>query len=147
MPRRPPTWTHILIHHSAGDDARSLDLEAIRHWHVDGRGWSDIGYHAVVERVGDAYVAVMGRPLVRAGAHCPGMNRRAIGVCLVGDFTSAPPPAEQLEVAADLVAGLCHVARISPEDVRPHRDFKNTACPGAVFPWELFVSMVVSRVG
>lgn len=55
----------------------------IRRWHVDGHGWSDIGYHYVIDRDG---TIEFGRPISRAGAHTIGRNSNSIGICLIGGF-------------------------------------------------------------
>lgn len=56
-------------------------VQEIRRWHVDGNGWSDIGYHYVIDRNG---AIGAGRPLERVGAHVKGRNRQSIGIALVG---------------------------------------------------------------
>lgn len=135
-------WQRILIHHTAGVDRDSIDLEEIRSYHVRERGWKDIGYHFVVERIGEHYEALMGRPLNLPGAHCPGLNRLAIGVALVGDFTYEPPPEGQLACAARLVAGLCEAFDIPTVDIGAHSSFRNTECPGKAFPFGEFLNRV-----
>lgn len=55
--------------------------DEIRRWHVEERGWSDIGYHYVITRNG---VVVQGRSLDKIGAHVKGHNKGTIGICLVG---------------------------------------------------------------
>lgn len=144
-----PNWTHIVIHHSAGHDSSGLELAEIRRFHKQGRGWTDIGYHVVVEEIDGVPVAIFARPWWRPGSHCPeqGMNRRALGVCLVGNFSKAPPSGPLLEAAADCVGSLCSALGIAVKDVQPHRNLKATQCPGDLFPWELFVSMVAQRIG
>lgn len=133
MPR--PRWERILVHHSAGPDTSAVDTAAIDRQHR-AQGWRAIGYHWVVERIDGDWHAVMGRPLHWEGSHCPGQNQRAIGVCLIGDFTEEAPPTRQLEVAALLIAGLCHACLIPSGQVRAHREFRATECPGKSFPIE-----------
>jgi len=128
----PPRWTHLMIHHSAGHDTPGLDVEAFRAFHL-ARGWRDIGYHYVVERVFDTQQAIVARPLYLAGAHCPGWNNKAVGICLAGNFEEAPPDAEQLAAAARLAAGLCAALLIPPASILQHRDHRATACPGLHF--------------
>ena len=53
----------------------------IRRWHTEERGWSDIGYHAVVHRDGSV---AQGRPDWKKGAHVAGHNATTIGIALVG---------------------------------------------------------------
>jgi hypothetical protein len=127
-------WGRILIHHSAASErAGAVDFDQIRRHHVEANGWADVGYHFIVEKVGEGYRALMGRPLFQEGAHCPGQNRTAIGVCFVGDFSAAPPPEAMLVEGARLCAGLCSALKIPPGEIRPHRHFKATLCPGDSF--------------
>lgn len=59
----------------------SAKVSEIRRWHVQDNGWSDIGYHYLIDR--DGAVAT-GRPLERTGAHTMGRNTGTIGVALIG---------------------------------------------------------------
>ena len=135
-------WTHILIHHAAMRDTPKRETDRIRAIHKNERGWADIGYHWLVELVGEEYVAVMGRPETMQGAHCPGMNTKALGVCLVGNFEEAPLPEAQLGAAAALVARLCQKYGIPSENIHRHRDHRQTLCPGKHFDLAKFQERV-----
>lgn len=132
----------IIIHHSAGDDSGFLDWPSIRRYHIDHNGWSDIGYHVGIERVGDGYEALFGRPLDQQGAHALGHNKDSLGVCLVGDFSIAPPPEAQLAEAVRVVKMLMRIFAIQPEAVLFHRDVNETECPGAAFPLAAFADAI-----
>ena len=56
-------------------------VDEVRRWHVEDRGWSDIGYHYLIDRDG---TLVEGRPLERTGAHAKGHNTGSVGVSLFG---------------------------------------------------------------
>ncbi len=77
-----------IIHCSATQPAWAEDapttakIDEIRRWHV-GQGWSDIGYHYIIDTDGDV---VKGRPVERAGAHVKGHNSNSIGICLIGGY-------------------------------------------------------------
>ena len=43
----------ILIHCSATPQGRDVSIETIKDWHVGHNGWSDIGYHYVIELDGE----------------------------------------------------------------------------------------------
>ena len=85
----------IVVHCS---DSAWGGAAAIRRWHLE-RGWSDIGYHAVILNgfrknsrdfaVGDDGLLEPGRPMDLMGAHAKGANRGSLGVCLIGkeEFT------------------------------------------------------------
>lgn len=75
------TIEKIIIHCAATKEGHDIKTETIKSWHVKGRGWSDIGYHFVIELDGSVKA---GRPLHRIGAHTKGHNATSIGVCYVG---------------------------------------------------------------
>lgn len=118
----------IYIHHSASN-RDSTTLEMIRSWHVDGNGWSDIGYHYVIEGSGEIKE---GRPQSRIGAHVRGNNSNTIGICLAGNFELEKPSPEQLENLWKLLEGLMANYNLSRENVLAHREFVNakTLCCG-----------------
>lgn len=55
--------------------------EEVRRWHVEDRGWSDCGYHYLIDRDG---TVTTGRPLEKTGAHVKGHNTGTIGISLFG---------------------------------------------------------------
>jgi N-acetylmuramoyl-L-alanine amidase len=57
--------------------------DEITRWHVEARGWSDIGYHMIIDRDG---TRATGRPTFRIGAHVKGHNSNSLGVSLIGGF-------------------------------------------------------------
>lgn len=71
----------IVVHCSATPPDMDIDTNTIRDWHVNGNGWSDIGYHYVIKRNGDIE---KGRPDHISGAHVKGHNKGSLGICLVG---------------------------------------------------------------
>lgn len=108
-------------------------VQEIRNWHVNDRGWNDIGYHYVITR--DGRVAT-GRPVDRVGAHVAGHNTGTIGVSLVGGFGSAADdqfadnftPEQDAALRAlieELRARFPAINKISG-----HNEYANKACPG-----------------
>lgn len=132
----------VIVHHSAGADTDEIEYQRIRWYHRYVRGWRDIGYHRIYERIKGQWLAVAGRPLNMSGAHCPGYNAKSVGVCFVGDFTAEKPDTFQLAVGARDIAGLCDVLGIPTENIIPHRAVRATACPGDAFPWHILIDMV-----
>jgi N-acetylmuramoyl-L-alanine amidase len=108
----------LVVHHSAS--RRSATLEDIRDWHLD-RGWSDVGYHYVIEESGERR---LGRPLGRIGAHCRGHNSYTVGVCVTGDNTQ--PGEAWNEAQIESLKELAGEYTI----VHGHRDLAATECPG-----------------
>jgi N-acetyl-anhydromuramyl-L-alanine amidase AmpD len=128
----------IIIHHSASTDGKIQNWGQIRRYHVDNRGWSNIGYHYGIELVGYDYEILVGRWENENGAHCPGQNKSALGICLVGNFELSPVPARQWQSAIKLVRQLCVNHDLTPDYVYKHSNFKATACPGKYFDLEKF---------
>lgn len=120
-------WEFIVLHHSLTEDSGTVSWGAIRKHHMDPAGpykMREIGYHWGLERIGDYYEILVGRTLAEAGAHCKEaqMNRRGIGVCMVGNFDEAPPPDAQLVAVARLVSWLMEEFGVPRERVIGHRD-------------------------
>ena len=70
----------IVVHCAATPPGSDIGADEIDQWHKD-RGWSGIGYHAVVRRDGQIE---FGRHFDETGAHVKGQNFRSVGVCMVG---------------------------------------------------------------
>lgn len=76
----------IVVHHSAS--ALLTTAADIRRWHTDpepeGRGWSDIGYHVLIEVDG---LLIRGRDVASlvTGAHALGVNQTSLGLCIIGN--------------------------------------------------------------
>lgn len=78
----------IIIHCSDTPAGMDIGADEIRKWHVEERGWVDIGYHFIIRR--DATIET-GRDVDKdgdiyeeVGAHVAGYNRNSIGICMVG---------------------------------------------------------------
>ena len=126
------TIRRIVCHHSASSPTTTPD--EIRRWHVDGNGWSDIGYHYVLHIGEDGeWTAAKGRPEARNGSHAQGNNADSIGICVAGDYTDRPLP-ETAEIAlCALVAGKCIEHGIGADAVYGHSEVMRpgyTQCPG-----------------
>ena len=96
--------THIVIHHSAGQTFSSDYAAVVRaYWdfHVNTRGWSDIGYNWLVDPNGVLYE---GRGDRIRGAHSPCMNGVATGVCLIGNYEDFQPSIAGLTALKDFIA-------------------------------------------
>ena len=71
----------VIIHCSDSDVPSHDDISVIRRWHVEERGWSDVGYHFFIRSTGEIQ---RGRPIEHQGSHCAGHNADSIGICLHG---------------------------------------------------------------
>lgn len=71
--------TEFFVHHT--DGPKTQTIRSIQDFHLDGRGWGDVGYNFLVREDGTVYE---GRGWLVVGAHCPGHNRSGIGVAFIG---------------------------------------------------------------
>jgi len=140
MRRSAPRWNWITVHHSVftsdGDSlAASLDtVQRIQRVHMDNEDYADIGYHYLIDRQGRV---IEGRSLRWQGAHAGGTNNVGnVGICLLGNFEIERPTAAALRSLERLIVELQRELRIPRQNVRPHRDWKETECPGRhLMPW------------
>lgn len=133
--------TGVIVHHSLTKDGKTEDWKGIKRYHMEEKGWSDIGYHAGVERINGVLTSLTGRPLNMTGGHCLGHND-TIGICIVGNFDLAPPDDEMLRYAAALAAGYLRMFELPIDTLHRHHDYAEKSCPGTQFPWDEFVGLV-----
>jgi N-acetylmuramoyl-L-alanine amidase len=121
----------IVIHCSATPEGRDVKADTIRDWHVKERGWSDIGYHFIIELDG---TLVEGRPLERSGAHTKGHNRNSVGICYIGGVDENMKAKDtrsdaQIQTLNQLILSLCDNFNISIDNVHGHNEFSPKSCP------------------
>lgn len=117
---------YIILHHRGGcGDALSIHADHLK------RGWSGIGYHFYVRKDGSVF---KGRPIGTVGAHCTNYNSLSIGICFEGNFENEVMTDVQIKSGRELVA---YIRQLYPKaEVKRHRDFSATACPGKNFVFE-----------
>ncbi len=114
----------ITVHCSATQPAADIGAAEIRKWHKD-KGWSDIGYHAVIRRNGSVEA---GRPEWKVGAHVAGHNTDNLGVCLVGGINPQGKAEnnftpEQMAALRQVLQGWMKKYSIPAGKVMGHRDW------------------------
>lgn len=138
--------SHLIIHHSAGTNEASdwaAIVRSIWDFHVNGRGWDDIGYNWLIDPNGVLYA---GRASDIRGAHFCGTNTGTEGVCVLGDFTEVEPTTSVRNALAALWAWKACERDVIPDErtfhstsgknlftISGHRDGCATACPGDAF--------------
>lgn len=146
-----PFYTYLTLHHSAGTAAFTREegiatARAIQDFHIDGRGWCDVGYQFLMDNEGRIY---QGRPFVNdnvpfedgpalvIGAHVGGANSGNIGVSVMGCYHPSEGSSCQNELTPTALDSVVQVFTyladtygIDPDNIRGHRDFNTTACPG-----------------
>ena len=151
----------VVVHHTAGgNDYAPRDvprmIRADYAYHVQARGWSDLGYNVVVDKFGGIWegrAGGLGRATI--GSHAEGFNTGTLGVAVLGDMTRTAPTPEAVRAVARVSAYAAEVWRFDPlgtvvltsggspkynsgtkvtlPRVHGHRDVGLTACPGALY--------------
>ena len=148
-----------VVHHTAGSNSYSNQAQAMQQirndqrYHIEGRGWCDLGYNFVVDKWGNIYegrAESLTKPVV--GVHAGGFNTGTVGVSMLGTYTDAPSAATQRAVA-QIIGFRLGAYGLSPQGsmtywtnggdnsryrgqsvtlprVFGHRDVAYTACPG-----------------
>lgn len=138
--RSPHTPSKLTIHHTATPNNDRMTMPArlrqIQAYHIDNRGWCDIGYHFLVGQDGKVY---QGRPENHIAAHAAGANRHNVGISFIGNFTSIAPGTAQFDAGARIVRAMADTWNIplNRTAIRGHRQVgsTSTSCPGnALYP-------------
>jgi len=150
-----------VLHHTAGSNSYATPAAAMQQirndqrYHMQSRGWCDLGYNFVVDKWGTVYEGRAGSvtsPVV--GVHAGGFNTGTVGVSLLGDYSTLTPPPAVVTAVAQVVGWKLGGAGVDPTGsmsyatkagensrfvnqtvtlprVFAHRDVAYTACPGA----------------
>jgi hypothetical protein len=137
--------THLIIHHSAGSNTSgdwAAVVRSIWDFHVNVNLWSDIGYNWLIDPSGTIYDARGDNIL---GAHFCGKNSNTAGVCIMGTYTTTPPPPKAVSSVIELFAWKSCQVGVNPTGtsfhpstgfnlytISGHRDGCSTECPGAL---------------
>ena len=114
-----------MVHHSAVP--ASVGPTKIAAYHVSRHQWPGIGYHFVVAADGTLYQT---NALETKSYHAVRANPYGVGICFLGNFTDAVPPAAQIQAGAHLIAWLMGELDLPISSIRGHKDLMGTACPG-----------------
>lgn len=124
---------YVLIHHSVIEDAvqfnRINEEHKARGFPISSLGYY-VGYHYVIGTNGTIKAA---RIEQETGAHCAaqGMNYKALGICIAGDFREGRVPTlQQIKSLALLLKDIKARHQIPDTKILRHGDVKPTQCPG-----------------
>ncbi|MCB9604603.1 MAG: peptidoglycan recognition protein [Sandaracinus sp.] len=130
----------LAVHHTVtGSSDPARQMRGIQNFHMNTRGWCDVGYHFLVGSDGKIYE---GRPLHLLGAHVGSNNTGNIGISFIGCYHTSGcsglgpsrPGDSMIRVAGRLMGTLSRLYGISlsSSTVKGHRDHpgQSTTCPG-----------------
>ncbi|MEX0429692.1 FG-GAP-like repeat-containing protein [Nocardioides sp. DS6] len=119
-------------------------IRSIYAYHVQSRGWRDIGYNFLIDKFGRIWEGRYGgvaRPVV--GAHTENYNDYGFGVSAIGNFETAKPTSALIQAEGAIFAWKLSLhgvnanatnvrigKKVFPHAIEGHRDTKATACPG-----------------
>ncbi|GGC11153.1 N-acetylmuramoyl-L-alanine amidase [Cellulomonas carbonis] len=155
------TVTHVVLHHTAGSNAYATVGQAMQQlrndalFHINGRGWCDLGYNFVVDKWGNVYEGRAGSAQAAVvGVHAGGFNTSSVGISMLGTYTTTTPSPAVEDAVAWVAASRLRAYHRDPagtvtittaggqnSSVPPgttitlprifgHRDVAYTACPG-----------------
>ncbi|XP_071942516.1 peptidoglycan-recognition protein SC2-like [Antedon mediterranea] len=124
----------VILHHTYMDECFNFDdcckeMRKIQDFHMDDRGWWDIGYSYLVGEDGLVYE---GRNWTTVGAHAPWYNDKSIGISIMGDYTSKLPNQAAIAAVESLIGCALLNGVLEPDYILyGHRQARNgTECPG-----------------
>ena len=145
-----PVFDSIVLHctYNIGvPDHKYLDWDGIVNRHVNELKYDYPGYHLGIERVKGHLVYCPGRPLFREGAHCLGMNWRAVGIAVIGNYDMHPPDRYLYFMIAEACKFfITRYPIITPARIFGHNEFSSKTCPGKKFDVEKIRYLVQNTV-
>ncbi|SFP53366.1 N-acetyl-anhydromuramyl-L-alanine amidase AmpD [Amycolatopsis arida] len=142
--RRP---TYIVVHHTVepgntDDFSRERAFwisRAIQNFHMDTRGWIDTGQQFTNSRGGHitegrhrSLEILRGGTRHVQGTNVANNNSQVIGIENEGLYTQVDVPPALWNSLVKLVAYIASQYRIPTMNIKGHRDFNSTECPGGV---------------
>ncbi|XP_072017970.1 uncharacterized protein [Amphiura filiformis] len=129
--------SYSFIHHTDGlscsnQSECSSRVRGIQNYHMNTKGWKDIGYSFLIGEDGNAYE---GRGWDQKGAHTKGYNDVGLAFSFIGNFMRELPNQAARDMAQNMIACGVQLGKIrSDYTLRGHRDmregYKPTDCPG-----------------
>ncbi len=138
-PPREPYTPHepkaITLHHTQGNYPQTAaaglnEVQFIQDYHQNAKKWIDIGYHFLVDPLGNIYE---GRPIKVLGAHVSGHNTANIGISVMGNYHKPAHNVFTDKSKDSFVAVGRYILGtydVSVSSFYAHRDIGNSDCPG-----------------
>jgi len=125
------------------EDKRAIDRQkAMRDFHVNTNGWSDIGQHVTLLPDGRF---VTGRPFNQTPASIKGYNTGAFAVEMIGDFDKGQDRLEGWQ--RESIIGLAKYFDSKGKYIRFHRENAAKTCPGSGIDKDEFMAEVRGQKG
>ncbi|KAK2173460.1 hypothetical protein NP493_874g00007 [Ridgeia piscesae] len=107
-------------------------VRKIQDFHMDTRGWWDIGYHYLIGQDGYAYE---GRGWDHQGAQVKHWNKVSLGISVMGNFMNVTPNDAALHTVKGLIDCALQKGKLNHKHftVHGHRDGGQTSCPGTAY--------------
>jgi len=150
-----------VVHHTASSNDYSSSqvpaiLRSMQAFHMDGNGWSDIGYNFLVDKFGRIWEG-RGGGITKAvvGAHAAGFNTGSVGVSVIGNYVGVNASSAAREAVSRIIGYKLQGYGVNPQgrvDFRSggsttipagkvvnlpvvvgHRDVGSTSCPGLIY--------------
>ena len=138
-----------VVHHTAGSNSYTTQAQAMEQirndqaYHIDARGWCDIGYNFIVDKWGTIYEG-RANSLNQAviGVHASGANTGTVGVSMLGNYDTVPTTPAMIDSVGRIIGWRLAAYGVDPNGswtypsgqhlprVIGHRDVAQTACPG-----------------
>jgi hypothetical protein len=143
------TLSGAVVHHTAGSNTYNSVAEAMAQirgdqaYHIDARGWCDIGYNFLVDKWGNIYEG-RANSLTQAviGVHASGANTGTVGVSMLGNYDVVPTTPAMIDAVGRIIGWRLAAYGVDPlgagtypsglylPRIIGHRDVASTACPG-----------------
>ncbi|QGQ18881.1 hypothetical protein GC089_06030 [Cellulomonas sp. JZ18] len=159
QPDYSPAMRAVVVHHTASANGYSADavpgiIRGFYAYHVQSRGWCDIGYNVLVDRFGRVFEGrAGGLTSTVVGVHTGGFNSRTVGVAAIGDYGSTGVPGALLDGLVSVISWKAAIHNIPGDQqvtlvsgggdtkfpagtpvsfhtIFGHRDAQYTSCPG-----------------
>jgi hypothetical protein len=138
--------TFIIVHHTAGTNSNDFSLEhafgvarEIQNLHMDTNGWIDTGQQLTNSRGGfvmegrhRSLEVLTGGTRHVMGAHVANNNSTCIGIENEGLYMTVNVTTALWNSLVKLVAYIAQQYSIPTSNIKGHRDFNSTLCPGDV---------------
>ena len=148
------------VHHTAGANNYSQAeapgiVRGIHKYHTVTRGWTDIGYNALVDKYGNIYEGRYGGLTKNVqGAHAGGFNSGTFGISMMGDYSTVHPTTAMINSVGTMIGWRMKVGGVKPigkttftagghstsnwsrgqqvtlNNIFAHREVAYTTCPG-----------------